>query len=235
MDDLFILLFEYTEILIGNRKNYADYYFTGTDKDNEKLAIEFVLLVSKIFLNIQDPRAGLALPVSLLEFMKLGPVLSQINVPRHVDRDDHDAYLISKIFDPDFDSEKWLCRHFCQRINDGTLGKIPKYYLADEMATDRACMCLRNFLFEDFPQADSYELYRFAASKEFRAYLKKKRLSAIVFKLFTNPVRYMHCALPSDMKEPLLYKIYQAVFLVNNAPRTLRVKAEDAGGQDSVC
>ena len=228
MDDLLILLFEYTEILIGNRKNYADYYFGGTDKNNEKLAIEFVRLVAKIFLNVHDLRAGLAIPVSLLEYMKLSPVLSQINVPNHVDKDDRDAYLISKIFDPDFDSEKWLCRQFCQRINDGTLEKIPKYYLADEMAPERACMCLRNFLFEDLPQASSFELYRFAASKEFRTYLKKKRLSAIVFKLFTNPVRYMHCALPADMKNPLLYKIYQAVFLVDNAPRTLRPETKDA-------
>ena len=32
------------------------------------------------------------------------------------------------------------------------------------------------------------------------------------------------------MKDPLLYKIYQAVFLVDNAPRTLRIRAEDADG-----
>lgn len=221
MNDLLILLYEYTEILLGNRKNYADYFFTGTDKRKENLAIEFVRLVAKIFLNVQDQRAGLSIPVSLLWYMKLGPILSQINVPKHVLKDDHDAYLIAKIFDPDFDSEKWICRKFCQRINDGTLGKIPKYYLADEMAADRACMCLRNFLFEDYPQLDSFDLYRFAASKEFRSYLKEKRLSAIVYKLFTTPVRYIHCALPSDMKDPLIYKIYQAVYLVDNASGSL--------------
>lgn len=216
MEQLDFLLFEYTEILLGNRKNYTDDYFEGNKATNEALAIAFIREVAHVYLQCDNLESAQAiLNDRVFKKMKLDKILAYIIVPSYVDSADSTDYMISKIFSDRFNEEEWIATRYCQRILQGTIAKFPKNYMQDDLGMQRACFCLRYFLTREFPSATSFELYRFASGSEFRAWIKKHCLSNTCSRLFATPIDYLDQALPNSMRNSILRLLYRSVYYMS--------------------
>ena len=219
MDILSLLLLEYTEILVGNQKNYSDDYFNGSRGSNEKLAIQFVRYVAHVYFQCDNLEAARAtFSKKLFSDMKLDKIIHYIHVPAFVDTADRTDYIIDKIFTNSFDSEKWIATRYCKRILEGTVNKFPKNYMLEDAGIQRACFCLRYFLTCEFPTASPASLYAFAAGTKFRIWLKDRFLSNTCAKLFSSPVDFLHIALPDNMQDDMLHMIYNAVYRMSTVP-----------------
>ena len=145
--DLTIVLYEQTEIILGNRKNYSDAYFDKSPEENEKNAIAFIRLMVKTFLHCRSLEAAKkTVLMEDLENLELKRVIQYVRVPKFVEANEKDEYLTAKIFTPGFDSEEWVAEKLCKRIENNTLKIFPKYYIAEEAGRLRAAYCLRYFV-----------------------------------------------------------------------------------------
>lgn len=212
MEQLTFLLFEYTEILLGNQKNYSDNYFTGSKSSNEALAIAFIREVAHIFLQCDNlETARLTFNAKVFQKMHLDKIIIYINVPSYVDEADVPDYIVNKVFTKYFDEERWIAIRHCERIMHGTITKFPKNYMQEDAGVQRACFCLRYFLTREYPSTSPTMLYRFSAGPEFRLWMKQHCLSNTCFKLFASPVDYMDAALPESMRSHALCLLYRAI------------------------
>lgn len=212
MDTLSLLFLEYTEILIGNQKNYTDDYFCGTKSANKRLAIQFVRTVARVYFQCDNLAAArVTFNEQVFKAMKLDKILQYIHVPTYVDRVDRTDYIINLIFTNNFDSELWVATRYCERVVAGTIVRFPKNYMLGDSDTWRSCFCLRYFLTYDFPTMSPMQLYAFAASTKFRPWLQEHFLTNSCTKLFSSPVEYLHMSLPENMRSDILFMIYDAV------------------------
>lgn len=219
MDTLSLLILEYTEILIGNQKNYTDDYFAGSKSTNKRLAIQFIRSVAHIYFQCDNLAAArITFTPQVFKIMKLDKILRYIYVPPYVDSVDRTDYLINLIFTNNFDSELWVATRYCERVIDGTLPRFPKNYMLGDSDIWRSCFCLRYFLTYDFPTTPPIKLYAFAASTRFRPWLQDHLLTNSCSKLFSSPVEYLHMSLPENMRNDMYFLIYDAVHALLSTP-----------------
>lgn len=219
MDTLSLLILEYTEILIGNQKNYTDDYFSGSKAANKKLAIRFIRAVAHIYFQCDNLAAArITFNEQVFTAMKLDKIIRYIHVPSYVDKVDRTDYIINLIFTNNFDSELWVATRYCERVIAGTIPRFPKNYMLGDSDIQRSCFCLRYFLTYDFPSAPPAKLYAFAASTKFRPWLQNHLLTNSCSKLFSSPVEYLHLSLPENMRSEILFLIYDAVHALSTAP-----------------
>lgn len=216
MNTLNILLYEYTEIMLGNRKNFSDNFLDGSRAQNERNAIMFIRLVSHVYFQCDSLNQAQALfSDEFIDVTKLRKVLNSVIVPEFIDSADRFDYIITKVFSRNFDSEKWAAQRYCERILRGSLTRFPKNYINEENGVTRSCYCLWYFLTMERPDAGALELMEFAVSPEFPKWLKTHLLSNACMKLFDDRIDFMFESFPNEMHDEMLYMIYKAKFLYN--------------------
>ena len=213
-----ILIFEQTEILLGNRKNYSDTYFRS-----EKDAITFIRYMVKMYLHCDSlAHANATITCDMLRDIELSRAMQVIDIPKYLYPEDQDEYLIDRIFTPRFDPERWMRERYCKQIIEGTFKKFPKYYMTDDNAKWRASECLKILLRHDYPMMTVFELYKFSTTSAFREYLKKKVLWNTCSHLFPTPVDFVHSSLKNDQKDPFLFMMFKANYILSS-PQKLNV------------
>lgn len=218
MFDLSIVLYEYTEILMGVRRNYSVNFFeSGNKEKDEDNIVRFVRLAVKIFLRCRSPEAAAAtVTPTLLKTLKLHTIVNHIQVPRYVLPQEKDQYRLDRIFQDDFNKEQWIAFHLCEGILNGTVSKYPKYYMNDYEGYERAKYCLSYFLQKLLPLYRVVDLYRFSATPEFNSFLRNRLLQNVRMKMFDSPVEYLHESLPPECQNEAYYHMYEALYQVNN-------------------
>ena len=212
MFDITIILYEYTEILLGKRKNYSDNFFDHSDEENEQNAIEFIRIVAKAFLRCRSIEAARnTINPTVLKTMQLDKIAAFIQVPKNVYILDRTAYMTDRIFTDNFNAEQWIADHLCMRITSGDLSKFPKHYMRNETGMKRAIYCLRYFLTLEMPSKTIPELYAFAITPEFRAFLKRHLLLNTCMRIFDSPLEFLHETLDEQYQNTALYELYRGV------------------------
>lgn len=209
-----ILLLEYTEIMLGNKRHFSDDFFSGNTPSSEDRAIKFVRLVSKVYLqcdNIQQ--AKIVFNAEMIKKMHLEGIVREIRIPDYIDAHDRMDFIAAKIFTKKFDPEKWAAEHYCMRVLNGTLAKFPRNYMDGEIGLSRACFCLRYFLMLERPGSSTLDLLYFAVNPKFRTWLQAHYLMNVCNKYFDTRVDYMYEALPDNMHIDILYMICKTRYL----------------------
>ena len=228
MFDLAITLYEYTDILLGKRKNYSDNFLENSADDGEQKAIALVRAAARAFLRCRTPEAARhTITPELLKKMKLDRVANCISVPKEVDPGDRNIYIIDKIFIKNFDEEKWIADHLCDRIEAGTLKKFPKHYLSEAEGIRRATYCLKRFIEIEFPGKRIFDLYRYATTQEFRDFLKSHLLLNTCMKLYDSPIEFLQDTIPEEYQDPDAYYYFKTIWYLDSnrkEPLELSVK-----------
>lgn len=214
--DLSIVMYEYTEILTGKRKNYSDNFFKGNKIEGEKNAILFIRAVANTFLQCHSLEVALAtITPQVLKQMKLDVIASNIKRPRFVVAQDRNEYVLTKIFSENMDQEKWIANRLCMRVLDKSLVKFPKSYMEGEEGLKRSQYCLRYFLMDAFPNTEISDLYRISTTPEFTKFLQDRLLLNVRMKMYDSPVEYLHASLPDEAKDDALFHMYEVLYFVN--------------------
>lgn len=218
-----ILLLEYTEIMLGNKRHFSDDTFCGHTAASEERAVSFVRLVAKVYLQCTTVQQAMAIfDEDLISRMRLTGVVREIRVPEYVDSHDRMDYITARIFTKNFDPEKWGAERYCTRILAGTLSKFPRNYMDGEIGYKRACYCLRYFLKLERPGASALELLYYSTTSQFRQWLLDHLLINVCTKYFDSRVDYMYDALPEEMRIDIFYMICKTKYLFDK--ETVSVK-----------
>lgn len=233
MFDETIFLYDYTEILLGKKKNYSNNFFSEGARENEFNAVQLIRTVTKTFLKCNSLAAAReTITPEILRKLKLDTVIPYIRRPKFIPAEDKDAYVLARIYTNNFNVEQWTAYNFCRRIRDGTLEKFPKYYMNDAIGKVRAQYCLWYFIMKDYPFSKVIDLYRFASSKEFETFLKKNHLLSVMLKQYRPPVEFMHDAIPKEHQSTLLCQMYGALQQLGYSRNLSCYSEKEEGGED---
>ena len=216
MFDMTIMVYEYTQILCGNQKNYSENYFDESKEQNEEHAVDFLRFVAKSFLRCPTMEAAHnTMTPELMDKMKLGKLIQYINVPKAVPPHYRYQYVIDRVFLREFDTEIWVSNCLCECVRSGAITKFPKYYMEEELGRRRAGTCLRYFLKLDMPGKTIPQMYQYSCKSEFREYLKKQLLLNFCQRTYLAPIDYLHDALSDDQKDETFYHFYRSLMNLN--------------------
>lgn len=218
-----ILLLEYTEIMLGNKRHFTEDYFSGNSAMSEARAISFIRLVFKVYLqcdSLQQVKNIFCL--DLIKRMKLTNVVNEIRVPEYIEACDRVDFIAARVFSKNLDPERWAAERYCNRILDGSLFKFPRNYMDGDAGYGRACYCLRYFLRLEKPGATALDLLYYSTTSDFRLWLQDRLLSNVCAKYFETRVDYMYDSLPDDMKFDILYMICKTKVLLDKAPSVIQ-------------
>lgn len=217
MFDLTIVLYEYTEILLGKRKNYSDNFFDESRTNNEQNAINFIRTVTKTFLRCNTLEAAKAtITPEILKRMRLDTIVNHIRRPRYVLPEDWNLYVLARIYSNKFNTEKWIAGQLCSRIRNRTISKFPKFYMNENSGLVRSQYCLRYFISTDLPHMKIIDLYRFSTTTKFSIFLKERLLLNVKGKLYESPVEFMHNAIVAQQQEEAFYHMYETLYFLES-------------------
>lgn len=210
------LLYEYDEILLGNKNSFSNYLFGGTEESKERLALQVFRCAIENYLRWTPAQARDYLNEKIIEKMKLDTVIKHIRLPVELDPS-RDYFYIAHLLYPEkvrFDRQELVIRTY-QDVLDGKLIKYPKEYLSDTNGYVRSRICLQ-YMISQYVQVGSIkELYELFATVKGKKLLEKYRLLNICNDAFGHPLDYLHESLPTNLKDELEYK-YQYFYLENN-------------------
>lgn len=218
-----MLLLEYTEIMLGNKRHFSEDFFNGRTGASEERIVSFIRLVAKVYLQCDNfQQARCVFDADLVKKLKLDNIVREIRVPDYIDTHDRMDFIAARVFLKKFDPERWAMEHYCQRVLDGSLAKFPRNYMDGEIGLGRACYCLRYFLKLERPGSSALDLLHFSTLPEFRTWLQKHFLMNVCAKYYDTRVDYMYDSLPDDMKIDILYMICKTKYLMDRAPATIQ-------------
>lgn len=222
MEQQDILLLEYTEILLGNKQHFSDDTFSGKRRDSEKMAADFIRLVAKVYLQCDNAsHARVIFTDELVEKMKLGNIMKEIEIPDYIDSSDEHDYVAARIFTPGFNPERWAAERYCDRIKNGTLYKFPRNYMDGEIGLRRAKYCLQYFLKMEMPGATCLDLLQKSLAPEFRGWLQEHLLLSVCNRCFDSRLDFVYASLPEDMKVEIFYMICKSRIMLSRAKPSL--------------
>ena len=149
------VLYEYTEILLGQRRNYSiNFFHSGSSEEDEENAVKFIRTAVRAFLRCYSLEAAYAtVTPALIKRMKLETAMNHIHVPQFVLPGKRTEYRIARVFQPGFNKEHWIAAQLCEGIIQKKVTKFPKFYMSDFEGYERAKQCLNYFVRHDMNMA----------------------------------------------------------------------------------
>ena len=214
------VLYEYTEILLGQRRNYSiNFFHSGSSEEDEENAVKFIRTAVRAFLRCYSLEAAYAtVTPALIKRMKLETAMSHIHVPQFVLPGKRTEYRIARVFQPGFNKEHWIAAQLCEGIIQKKVTKFPKFYMSDFEGYERAKQCLNYFVRHDMNMAliRICDLYKFSATPQFNTFLRDRLLQNVRIRFFDSPVEFLHESLSEDCQNDAYYHMYETIYFVNN-------------------
>ncbi len=214
------VLYEYTEILLGQRRNYSiNFFHSGSSEEDEENAVKFIRTAVRAFLRCYSLEAAYAtVTPALIKRMKLETAMNHIHVPQFVLPGKRTEYRIARVFQPGFNKEHWIAAQLCEGIIQKKVTKFPKFYMSDFEGYERAKQCLNYFVRHDMNMAliRICDLYMFSATPQFNTFLRDRLLQNVRIRFFDSPVEFLHESLSEDCQNDAYYHMYETIYFVNN-------------------
>ena len=155
--------------------------------------------------------AGDYLTDAVLERFRITPYLKHIDFPLGMTTKKIE-YILHLIYPNIYKFNK---REFYLKIYQDVLagrGKFPKNFFNGYISKERAEICLQHVINNYILVNSIEELYRIFSSKDISLILKKYNLILPCKNLYTNPVDFLHQALPNSQKDLFLYHYYTFIY-----------------------
>lgn len=201
------ILNEYEEILIGNRSQISGCYFIFDRKGNERVALTVIKYALENLLGWNRYESIQFFNANYIEIMKLNQMVSYIDFPSDVTRDDTE-YILHLLYPRQVDYE---IRKYTLRVYDDVMAgkrRYPKDYMYGSLGMTRAKICLQHVLRNTKLFKTPDELYKFFITPECLRYLKKNKLYQLYISFYDTPLEYMYDSIPSSLKNEFLFHNY---------------------------
>lgn len=219
------IVMEYESILLGKRKQFSSYYFSGYPERDSDIALEaFRYLFDKI-LCWDIPTLKRNLSLKLLKAYKLDKYLMTKVIFKY--QPNHKPRLVDgELTEPDIDELISMVYKDSYKIDirgntiktyedvlNGKIAKFPKgFFGGGWLGKTKACVCLQHALnlMQSFSTVE--DMYRLFSDKNIYSVLKRWKLDLICKSLYLTPIDYLHNALPDSMKDEQLYMQYGDIY-----------------------
>ena len=219
-----MLLYEYTDILLGNRPNFSTILFEGNSDSRQKMALQVFRYAIHMFLGCKDIKAIPALLTKeMIEKMQLTKVISYINFPEELDKN-KDYFYIAHLLYPGIIpyDQKNLSIRIYKEILDGKLVKFPKKYLDGIPGKKRAEYCFEYMLSHFCNFKSEVEMYNYFTTTQGMATIKKYKLQQACISMYEHPLDFMHASLPDGQKDDFLYSFFKHRLMSQKSAREIR-------------
>lgn len=205
-----ILLYEYEQILLGNKVSFSPYYFKYGDDTARNNALYIIKFALEKYLRWSPFDIKNHFSREISEKMKLEPLMKHITFPAELNKDT-DYYYFATLLYPDivkFDTKDLVLQVY-RNVLEGKLCKFPKEYLSGTQGMYKAGICLQYMLNQHCTFKDIREMYEFFSGPAGGKMLKKYRLIAICNEIYVHPIDYLHESLPVAQKDEFWYHYYR--------------------------
>ncbi len=227
------VIYEYENVLLGNKNTISSYHFNQSPDNNEKTAIEIVRYAVEHYLRWTPEYLCEALSWDIIRLLKLDSIIKYIRFPPEAD-EEKDLFIIAHKLYPHRIRvnlrEKTLLVY--KRVLDGTIYKFPKGFFGDNKGINRALICLQYALSQYTQFDDVGDMYAFFSTPRGTKFLKQYKLYAPCIAMYKYPIDYIHDALPNNVdrtqnlaaKDEFWYMYYR--FKIANAEQIREMKKE---------
>lgn len=204
------VIYEYENILLGKKKNFATTYFELSDEQNERTALAVFHHAINNYLRWTPKQVEECLDWTVIKRMKLLSLMKYIRFPSESDRETDLFILYDKLYPVKTKSSlKEPTISVYKRILAGERIKFPKGYFDGVKGMYRTLICFQYMITLMKPFDSPAEMYKFFASNRGTAALKKYKLNIVCNAIYETPIDYLHAALPQEHKDQYLFYFYK--------------------------
>lgn len=233
------IFYEYEQVLLGKRKNYASELFAGLSPSRkEELALRFFRLIFEKYFNWTPEEAYHNLNATILERMKLSSLVKYIQFPPEFSPTEDCFYIVAKAYPEKFTiSETKQTEIMYKRVLSGEVSRFPRFFFEGRDGRMRALFCLQYAINEFSACETAEELYRQFAYHG-TEFIKKYRLwEAYKMNFNSYPIDYLNecMSIYSKYEYSFLYAKYRTLaeyreLVKNTSKKTKRVASSKAEG-----
>lgn len=207
-----ILLYEYEQLLLGNKLAFSPYYFKCGDDTAKNNALYILKFAVEKYLRWSPYDVKNHFSKEIAEQLKLDGILKYIDFPPELNKSTDYSYYATLLYPSiiRFDTKEIILRVY-RDVLSGALCKFPKEFLSGTQGMYKAGICLQYALNHHLAHTfqSIRELYEYFAGPEGGKFLKKVRLFAICNEIYDYPLDYIHDALPPDQRDDFWYHYYR--------------------------
>ena len=198
---------EYEELLIGERKEFSQYFF----EDNictEDLVLECIRYACEKLLKWTPKQACSLFNTRIVDMMKMRMMINYIEFPLELEKEKDYYYVMHKLY-PDimpFSVEDSVINMY-KRILNGKV-QFPREYATGPEGITKICICLQYAIEHYHPFHSVKEMYVFFTSMDGTRFMKKYQLFSIMTLLGMDPLTLLHETLPEDQKSDFYFYYY---------------------------
>lgn len=200
------ILYEYDELLIGNRKSLSPDFFDYGAVTNEAVALKIIKYAFETYLRWDPIDIRDQMNHEILKTFKLDGLLKYIQFPEELDRKNDLFYLAWCLYPwtVNYTYEERVYRVY-QNVLDGTFSRFPKEYFAGTEGVMRAILCFRYMLDHVYHFSSMDEMYRFFGAHKSVEAIQKAKLAVVCRDFFGSSLDFLHESLPESQKNTILY------------------------------
>ncbi|RHB42220.1 hypothetical protein DW886_17020 [Enterocloster aldenensis] len=205
-----VLLYEYEQILLGNKTGFAPYYFKYGDDTSQNYALYIIKFAVETYLGWDPWDFKNHYNQEISKQLKLEPLMKYIDYPPELDKTKDYYYLAALIYPEiiNIDIKELVLRTY-KDVLDGKLCKFPKEYLSGTKGMMRASICLQYMLSQNYTFSSIKAMYKFFSEPAGSRALKKFRLSNICNEIYEHPLDYLHESLPKGQQDEYWYHFFR--------------------------
>lgn len=225
--DKLVLLYEYEQILLGNKTGFAPYYFKYGDDTSQNYALYIIKFAVEHYLKWDPWDMKNHYNKEISEKMKLEPLMKYIEYPPELNKET-DYYYLSSLLYPNIiriDIKELVLRTY-KNVLDGSLCKFPKEYLSGTKGMMRAGICFQYMLSKYFVFNSIKDMYKFFSEPSGLKALKEYRLSNICNEIYEHSIDYLHESLPKNQQDEYWYHYFR--FKVFNNIQIKKIKKSNS-------
>ena len=186
---MYNIIREYERVLVGMSPEISKKNFPFDDLVNEKFALSVFRYAIEELLKWSPLEAYRLFTPSIVDRMKLTPLLKYICFPSDVTRDDTE-YIVHLLY-PQKDT----------------------YFMFGGKGLKRATICLQYALKEVYLFSSLKEMYQYFATPEAMEFLKENKLYQLYCSFYKSPLDFLNYSLSESMRNDFYYEYYSFLYM----------------------
>lgn len=233
------LLYEYTQILLGESTSFSSSYFGSHSVDNKGFA-EFIFRQAiEVFLHWTPQEAQVKMNDRIVKEMKLEKALRYMDLPPEIERSRDYAMIVALLYPNELHiNQEQLVIDTYESVlkgqENGGLYKFPKYYFDGLTGRMRGHICMRYLLEHKCSFHSSREMYEFFSTEAGTSLLNSNALKVVLRDVFHSPVLFLHESLPASLQDEYWYHYYEFQYRYRKELTSLQTWMKKSNGRTSI-
>lgn len=215
---------DYEDILLGKRKTFSNWYFTGDKASNFDVALEVFKYCFEILLEWDAEMIFQNVNRQVMEEMKLISLWrNKIVVPKSVNKSKEFSYIAYLLYPDKYsqDTREQTLETY-KKLLEGKINKMPKNMFDDEKGRVKAAYCLQYLITEHLTYNSIEDIYDQFRQPDIRSFLTEYSLWLPCECFFDDPVDYLHFSIPDKYKNEIAYDYAKRCYYGNKIKASVK-------------